>query len=316
MAAETKVLVVEDDREINELLGEYLLLEELKYVQALSGKAAIQLAASAQPDTIILDLMLPDIDGYQVAHTIASHRRTYDIPVIMLTCMNQDAERLKGLAAGAHRYMNKPFLPDDLLANVRSALEWKRALATRPAQGRIDISSADPIKWQQDLNEMVRDLFRRTALSDRAVGQIRAGLTLLADWALDWGKQRARDPQLVIEYRITDSSGALSTNGTAAAIHWEISEVQPGLLDEMLFSRGASPLAAVANSKEQLQPSPLARWYHFLAKCGIGRFDKDTKAARVHLQRDLGRAATGVPVVVIDGTRVPTRLSHEAAPHR
>ena len=316
MTTETKVLVVEDDQEINELLGEYLSLEELKYLQALNGKTALQLATASHPDAIILDLMLPDIDGYQVAHAIAAHRRTYDIPVIMLTCMNQESEFDKGLAAGAHRFMNKPFLPDDLLANVRSALEWKQGLATRPPEGRIEISSANPVGWRQGLNEMMRDLFTRTALSDRAVGQIRAGITLLADWALDWGAKQGRDPQLLVTYRITDAGGVLTANGqAAAAIHWEISEVQPGLLDEMLFRRNAMPLAMVANNKEPLQPSPLAKWYHFLAKCGIGRFDKDTKAARVHLQRDLGRAASTVPVVVIDGTRVPTRVRQETPSH-
>jgi DNA-binding response OmpR family regulator len=309
---ETSVLVVEDDVEINELLGEYLSLEGMKYLQALSGKAGAEQAAAAHPDAIILDLMLPDIDGFQVARQVASHRQTYDIPIIMLTCMNQDRDREHGIASGAHRYMNKPFLPDDLLANVRSALEWKRTLATRAPAGEIEISMGDPCGYHRATNEMIRDLFTRTKLSDRAVGQIRAGFTQLADWATDWGKKYQRDPHLLIEYRITDSAGNLNSNGQAATIHWQISEKQPGLLDEMLFKHVTHFVSSATSGKEAAEPSPLARWYRFLAKCGVSKFNKDSTKARVYLERPLADATSSVPVVVIDGARTPTRLRQEA----
>jgi CheY-like chemotaxis protein len=310
---ETSVLVVEDDVEINELLGEYLSLEGIKYLQALSGKAGAEQAAAEHPDAMILDLMLPDIDGFQVAREVASHRKTYDIPVIMLTCMNQDRDRENGIASGAHRYMNKPFLPDDLLANVRNAFEWKKNLATRPPTGNIEISLADPCGYHRAINEMIRDLFSHTKLSDRAVGQIHAGFTQLSEWATDWGKKHQCDPQLMIEYRITDSAGNLNSNGKAAAIQWLVSEKQPGLLDEMLFKHVNQIVSSATCGKEAVEASPVARWYHFMAKCGVAKFDKDTRKSRLFLERPLSESVSSVPVVVIDGVRVPTRLRQEAA---
>ncbi len=309
---ETKVLVVEDDVEINELLGEYLSLEDIKYVQALDGKAALQQAAAAHPDAMILDLMLPDIDGYHVAKDMLSHRRTYDIPIIMLTCMNQDCDKQKGLASGAHHYMNKPFLPDDLLANVQRAMDWKKTLATRPPQGRIVVSLAESTGYHQAINDMVRDLFSRTALSDHVVAQIKAGFLLLAEWALDWGKKHDRDPQLVIEYRITDANGNLAQDLPATAIHWVISELKSGLMDEMLFKPNVAIAApSVSSAKENHTVSPLAKWFRFLAKCGIARFDKDAQGSRIELERSLIGNTSGVPVLMMDGTRVPTRVRHE-----
>ncbi len=89
-----------------------------------AGRDGIEKVDQTPPDAVILDLMLPDIDGYQVCRHIASHRATACIPVIMLTCCNSAEDQLKGLESGALRYMNKPFLPDDLINNFRSAFLW------------------------------------------------------------------------------------------------------------------------------------------------------------------------------------------------
>src|ERR1051325_191048 len=135
----TKVLVVEDDLEINELLGEYLALEHIGYVQATTGAAGVHVANAQHPDAIILDLMLPDMNGFDVARALALHRATYDIPIVILSCMCQDCDREKGYANGALFYMTKPFLPDDLLATVSHALEWRATLKTRIPRGEITV---------------------------------------------------------------------------------------------------------------------------------------------------------------------------------
>ena len=91
----TTVLVVEDDLEINELLGEYLALEGLRYLKAATGQAGIHLAQTQHPDAIILDLMLPDVDGFEVARRLTGQRATYDVPVIILSCLCQDIDKEK-----------------------------------------------------------------------------------------------------------------------------------------------------------------------------------------------------------------------------
>ena len=123
----TTILVVEDDLEINELIGEYLALESIRYLKATNGTQGLAMAAAEHPDAVILDLMLPDIDGFEVARNLSQHRATHDIPIIVLSCMCQACDREKGYASGALNFMNKPFLPDDLLAAVRGALAWRGA---------------------------------------------------------------------------------------------------------------------------------------------------------------------------------------------
>ena len=136
----TTVLVIEDDLEINELIGEYLALEDIRYLQAETGQSGIHQATTQKPDAIILDLMLPDIDGFEVAKTITSHRDTFNIPIVILSCMCQDADKEKGFASGALFYMNKPFLPDDLLATLhKEAMEWKAALKERTPEGTLTL---------------------------------------------------------------------------------------------------------------------------------------------------------------------------------
>ena len=143
---EHKVLVVEDDQEINELIGEYLGLEHLGAVAALDGKSGLEKAASEHPDAAVVDLMLPDVDGYEVCRQLTSHRSTANMPIIILTCMNQDCDRVKAFASGAFRFLNKPFLPDDLINQLKAAFEWKQNLAARAPRGMVEIHVNQPEK--------------------------------------------------------------------------------------------------------------------------------------------------------------------------
>lgn len=314
---EQKVLVVEDDVEINELLGEYLSLEGLEAVAALDGRSALDKANAAHPDAAILDLMLPDIDGYEVCRQLASHRATASIPVVMLTCMNQECDRLKGLASGAFQYMNKPFLPDDLIAQLRSAFEWKKSLAGRPPRGRVEISQGKPEVAFHGINEMMTDLFNRTTLPDGSVASIREGFRIFHDWTLEWGNRRQRDPRLTIDYQLRLESGELATGAPAEVIEWVISEREPGLLAEALFKPLPSPAVLTSNKNNgPVEPTAtsLASWYQFLAKSGVGRFEKDSAKGQVRLYRVLSTesANPSVPVVTFDGHRLPTRVRNEA----
>ncbi len=163
---DTKVLVVEDDLEINELVGEYLALENITYVQATTGQGGIHQAVTQHPDAMILDLMLPDIDGFEVARSLTTKRATFDIPIVILSCMCQAGDKEKGFASGALFYMNKPFLPDDLLATLRKALEWKRGLRDRVPEGSIVLGSGSSCPAEllcaKGINQMVADIFART----------------------------------------------------------------------------------------------------------------------------------------------------------
>ncbi|HEY98083.1 MAG TPA: response regulator transcription factor [Dehalococcoidia bacterium] len=114
-----KVLVVDDDEKTVELVKLYLNRDGYRVITAYEGVEALRLAREAHPDLIVLDLMLPGIDGLQICRTL---RKESDVPIIMLTAMTTDEDRLRGLDLGADDYVTKPFSPRELAARVRAVL--------------------------------------------------------------------------------------------------------------------------------------------------------------------------------------------------
>jgi DNA-binding response OmpR family regulator len=114
-----KVLVVDDDVKTVELVRLYLDRDGYQVLTAYDGVEALRLARESYPDLIVLDLMLPDIDGLEVCRTL---RRESDVPIIMLTARTTDQDKLTGLDLGADDYVTKPFSPKELAARVRAVL--------------------------------------------------------------------------------------------------------------------------------------------------------------------------------------------------
>jgi DNA-binding response OmpR family regulator len=113
------VLVVEDDTQINELVGAYVQLAGYEYRCALDGAAAMAAVGERLPCLIILDLMLPDTDGFAIARQLKADTKTAAVPIVMLTALDREEQRKKGMDAGAVRYMTKPFDPDQLMDVIR-----------------------------------------------------------------------------------------------------------------------------------------------------------------------------------------------------
>jgi two-component system, OmpR family, alkaline phosphatase synthesis response regulator PhoP len=114
-----KVLVVDDDVKVVEVLKLYLARDGCDVITAFTGTEGLKFAREAHPDLIVLDLMLPEIDGLQVCRIL---RRESDIPIIMLTARTTEPDRITGLDLGADDYVPKPFSPRELAARVRAVL--------------------------------------------------------------------------------------------------------------------------------------------------------------------------------------------------
>ncbi len=114
-----RVLVVDDDVKTVELVKLYLNRDGYRVLTAYDGIEALRLAREGRPDLIVLDLMLPGMNGLEVCRTI---REESDVPIIMLTAMTTDQDKLNGLELGADDYMTKPFSPRELAARVRTVL--------------------------------------------------------------------------------------------------------------------------------------------------------------------------------------------------
>ncbi|GGS12580.1 DNA-binding response regulator [Streptomyces aureoverticillatus] len=129
-----RVLVVDDDRTVAEVVTGYLNRAGYEVEQAEDGPAALERAAVRRPDLVVLDLMLPGMDGLEVCRRL---RARAPIPVIMLTARGDEDDRILGLELGADDYVTKPFSPRELVLRVESVLRRSQASAPRPRTGSL-----------------------------------------------------------------------------------------------------------------------------------------------------------------------------------
>ncbi len=132
-----KILVVEDERNIASFVAMYLKNARYQVDIARDGAEALQKADSLKPDLVVLDLMLPDIDGLEVCRQI---RSTSDVPILMLTARDDDVDKIVGLEVGADDYLTKPFNPRELVARIKSILRRssQTARSSRPQEAAME----------------------------------------------------------------------------------------------------------------------------------------------------------------------------------
>jgi two-component system alkaline phosphatase synthesis response regulator PhoP len=127
----TRVLVVDDESNIVRIVSAYLSREGFEVVTAADGAAALRAATAQQPDLVVLDLMLPEVDGLEVCRQL---RRDSDVPVLMLTARADDVDKVVGLSLGADDYLTKPFNPAELVARVKAILRRAAPVSQRRLQ--------------------------------------------------------------------------------------------------------------------------------------------------------------------------------------
>jgi two-component system phosphate regulon response regulator PhoB len=130
--AKKKILVVDDEEDILELVRYNLSREGYKILCASSGEEGLKIARVENPDLIVLDLMLPGVDGLDVTRRLKSDDTTRKIPIVMLTAKGEESDIVTGLELGADDYITKPFSPRVLVARVRTAL--RRGLKDKPEE--------------------------------------------------------------------------------------------------------------------------------------------------------------------------------------
>lgn len=189
--AETKVLIVDDDQELLTMLT--LLFRKNGYaVEALSsGEKMLAKAKEFQPELVILDIMLPDMDGMALCRQLRNEPDTASIPVIMLTAKGQEIDKVVGLEAGADDYMTKPFGIQELLARARAVLRRKTATAVSEVltQGSIVLRKGEmTVKVDGKLVNATPKEFRLLAQLMGQPGKVFTRDELLKEvWGYDYG---------------------------------------------------------------------------------------------------------------------------------
>ena len=116
------ILVVDDDPTVAEVVARYLLHAGYTVERAADGRAALEQVAARRPDLVVLDLMLPEIDGLEVCRRLRADPAARDVPVVMLTAKGDEQDRITGLELGADDYVTKPFSPRELVLRIQSVL--------------------------------------------------------------------------------------------------------------------------------------------------------------------------------------------------
>jgi two-component system phosphate regulon response regulator PhoB len=138
MKERPSILVVEDEEDIAELVRYNLSAAEFEPTLCYSSHEALKFLRSQTPEVILLDLMIPGMDGIQLCHTLKQDNKTKSTPIIMLTAKSEESDIIRGLEAGADDYITKPFSPKVLIARVKSVLRRSR---------RKEPMASDPIEF-------------------------------------------------------------------------------------------------------------------------------------------------------------------------
>ena len=145
------ILVVDDEPKVVRLTRDYLEKNGFRVITAGDGQSALTIARHEKPDLVILDLMLPQIDGREVCRIL---RRESDVPIIMLTALSEEIDQVTGLEIGADDYITKPFSVRTLVARVRALLRRTRGEVTAPSIIRVGGLEIDPEKHVVSFNNI------------------------------------------------------------------------------------------------------------------------------------------------------------------
>ncbi|MBU3175607.1 response regulator transcription factor [Clostridium estertheticum] len=182
-----KVLVVEDEKHIRDFITLNLSLSKFKVMEASSGEDGLIKYEAEKPDVVILDIMLPNIDGYEVCKRL--RKKGYDCCIIMLTAKGQDMDKITGLDIGADDYMVKPFNPMELISRINANLRKIKRNDINPDILIYDQLKLDKIAKKIYRNELeIEFTFREFCLIEVLMGNINKALSREKLLDLAWGE--------------------------------------------------------------------------------------------------------------------------------
>jgi len=230
--AHKKILVVDDEKKLVDIVKAYLERDGYRVIVAYDGRLALQMARSESPDLIILDLMLPEVSGWDVCRTL---RTESNVPIIMLTALGDDSDKILGLELGADDYVVKPFNPKELVSRVRAVLRRTESAVVKTKRIEITGLSIDLEKHEVRRGDRLLELtptefellrvlaeapgrvYSRMQLLDKVQGSAYEGYERVIDSHIkNLRKKVETDPDLPryivtvrgIGYKLTEGAGA------------------------------------------------------------------------------------------------------------
>jgi DNA-binding response OmpR family regulator len=197
-----KALVVEDEKEVAAILAEHLRRWGFEPTIFNEGLPALPWVIQHQPTIILLDLLLPDSDGFTLCEQLKLDPQTNLIPVVMLTALSGQEEKVRGLQVGANRYLTKPFTADGLHRAIDEAIDWQEDLRRRGTEGEIRFQLQSDMQYLEELNHLLGSLFLFSGFTANQVRQLTTAVRELGTNAIEWGHQKQTDRVVTVDYHI------------------------------------------------------------------------------------------------------------------
>jgi DNA-binding response OmpR family regulator len=196
------VLIVDDERDTNDILASLVQARDFEPIQLFEGAQVAAAVREHTPDVILLDLMLPDADGFAICDQLKRNRETNLIPIIMVTALHDAKHRAAGVRVGANGYLTKPFTPEQLFEVIDGAMAWRHEHENRGTTGEINFDIRSEATYLQQANDMLADLFAHTSLTDRQLKDLKQAVMEMGGNAIEWGHRKNAELVLQITYRI------------------------------------------------------------------------------------------------------------------
>jgi CheY-like chemotaxis protein len=195
-------LIVDDELDVAQIMAELLRRWGFEPTIQTHGKDAVDWARQEKPELILLDIMLPDVNGFSICETLKLDRETNRIPIIMITALVEHEDRVRGLQVGADRYLTKPFNSEQLHKAINDAFAWHDDLAKHGTEGAIRFHFQSDTQYLDELNHLLGSLFLFSGLAPQQVRQLTTAVRELGTNAIEWGHQKNVDRIVTVDYRI------------------------------------------------------------------------------------------------------------------
>ena len=198
------VLIIDDDPSITALVAVQLRKHGCRPMATLSGRDGLERARSLRPDVILLSMLLPDLDGFDVCRQIRSDPRTADLPIVMISSLDDSMFRRRGFRVGANAHLLKPFSPADLFAAIANAQHWRAGLQGARVRAEVQLELDSETRYLLEVNEFLDALCASTPLGQDRAMRLRQAFLEIAQNAIEWGHAQLRDKPVTISFRAYD----------------------------------------------------------------------------------------------------------------
>src|SRR5262245_20213402 len=188
-----KALIVEDEPHTGQLLAMILRRQGFESTVLGEGKGAVEWVRTNMPDVILLDLMLPDISGYEICRQLKLDRQTNLIPIVIVTALVAHEDVIHGLQVGANCYLTKPFELEQLEQAVDESVKWRDELQRSGTHGEIHFQLRSDVQYLEELNRLLSSLYAHTGLSEEQSQHLAMAVREMGTNAIEWGNRNRVD---------------------------------------------------------------------------------------------------------------------------